>query len=241
MQRHHSRTRRNAAALGALMIVMLLTLGSGTAGAGGAGGGTTGGSTALGPLSATFWRWVLAQPAATNPLIDSTGAYCAAGQRGPVFFLVGSPSGTADRTCTVPRGRAVFFPMVNAINFSTPGDGLNTPAKIWRDLQVKQRFRVDSVYAVMDGVPLVRPGAPDQRHRGCVGPARGCSPSSFAIDLPADNFWGFAPGAYQPAVSDGYYVLLPSLAPGTHEVRFGGKGYAGGAFSQSITYTLRVR
>jgi hypothetical protein len=61
-------------------------------------------------LSVAWWQWVLAQPAATNPLPDPTGGRCAVGQSGPVFFLVGT-SGTEpvvrDR-CTVPARRFLF-------------------------------------------------------------------------------------------------------------------------------------
>ena len=95
-----------------------------------------------GAWSALWWRYVLEHPAAETPLADATGERCQIGQSGPVFFLVGvGGSGAVTRNqCVVPRGKAIFFPMVNAFDVHTPGDGLNTPRKVWRDLQVTGGF-----------------------------------------------------------------------------------------------------
>src|SRR5262249_18467974 len=57
-------------------------------------------------LASNWWKWVLAQPAATSPLLDSTGANCSAGQSGLVWFLAGAADSTpVQRTCTVPYGK----------------------------------------------------------------------------------------------------------------------------------------
>src|SRR5262249_22552324 len=90
-----------------------------------------------GGWSAAWWQYVLAQPASSSPRVDPTGAGCGTGQSGRVFFLVGtSGSGTATRDgCTVPAGKALFFPLVNAFDVHTPGDGLDTPLLVWNDLQ----------------------------------------------------------------------------------------------------------
>ena len=48
-------------------------------------------------------------------------------------------------------------------------------------------------------------------------------------------------GTYFPVVADGYYLLLAPLRPGVHTIAFGGSaGVAPNAFTQDITYTLRV-
>src|SRR5262249_22517496 len=78
-----------------------------------------------GQLSAAWWQYVFSIPAnppayTPNPLFDETGSNCGVGQSAsssPVFFLVGvfNTSGTATRTkCTVPGGKFLFFPMLNA-------------------------------------------------------------------------------------------------------------------------------
>lgn len=60
-----------------------------------------------------WWQWVDSIPKSVNPMIDPTGANCAQGQSGPVWFLAGSPGGSYDRSCTIPAGKAVFFPVSN--------------------------------------------------------------------------------------------------------------------------------
>jgi len=60
-----------------------------------------------------WWQWVDAIPMSSNPMIDPTGANCAVGQSGPVWFIAGSPGGSYERSCTVPAGKGVFFPVSN--------------------------------------------------------------------------------------------------------------------------------
>jgi hypothetical protein len=63
-------------------------------------------------LSVAWWQYVLAQPDASNPLKDPTGAGCGTRQSGPVFFLVGAlGSGQATRDeCVVPARKFLFLP-----------------------------------------------------------------------------------------------------------------------------------
>src|SRR4051812_21267521 len=68
-----------------------------------------------GQWAADWWQWALAQPAATNPLLDATGARCANDQHGRVWFLAGTTGGDANRTCTVPRGTAILIPVLNNV------------------------------------------------------------------------------------------------------------------------------
>jgi hypothetical protein len=67
-------------------------------------------------LAVAWWQYALGQPKPTNPLLDPTGANCAQGQSGGVFFLTGtSPPapGTVTRdACTVSGRRALFFPLI---------------------------------------------------------------------------------------------------------------------------------
>ena len=68
-----------------------------------------------GEWGAMWWQWALSIPVSENPLFDETGEFAGVGQSGPVFFLAGvfNVSGTAERTITVPRGKALFFPLLN--------------------------------------------------------------------------------------------------------------------------------
>jgi hypothetical protein len=196
-------------------------------------------------LSAAWWKYAVAQPRASNPLLDTTsGAGCRVGQSGPVFFLVGTfgpGSGEANRDdCIVPANKALFLPLLNVIDLHVPPDGLDTPELIWADL-LSFGFRADTLRASVDGVEIGNLHPSNTPYRACVAPVAGCFPRSFSIRLPPDNVFGIAAGTYAPAVADGFYLLLAPLKPGPHTIKFGGTGSVfGGPSSQDITYRLRV-
>ena len=54
-------------------------------------------------------------PQENHPLFDETGEDCDVGQSGKVWFLGGviNETGSASRECTVPTGKAIFFPILN--------------------------------------------------------------------------------------------------------------------------------
>src|SRR3954453_11906827 len=69
--------------------------------------------------SNAWWQWAFSLPVPAgnpeaHPLFDPTGASCGAGQSGSVWFLAGSFAGrTVVRNCTIPTGKAIFFPILN--------------------------------------------------------------------------------------------------------------------------------
>lgn len=194
--------------------------------------------------SAVWWQWALSLNATGNPLPDPTGARCGAGQSrgGPVFFLVGAfGNGAITRdACVVPAGKLLFFPLVNAIDFHTPGDGLDTPELTRQDL-LKYFGPITELHAGIDGEAVGNLNPVTTPYRACAGGDPTCSPA-FNVTLPADNFWSIPAGVYYPAVADGYYLMLAPLRPGPHTITFGGTGtYAGGPLVQDITYHLIVK
>ncbi|MCX7108856.1 MAG: hypothetical protein NTX45_01765 [Proteobacteria bacterium] len=71
--------------------------------------------------SAAWLKWALSIPAATNPILDTTGDYANIGQSGKVWFLAGTTtSGITKRTITIPAGTALFFPIVNYFWLNLP-------------------------------------------------------------------------------------------------------------------------
>jgi hypothetical protein len=178
-------------------------------------------SGSLSALTAQWWQWALSIPTAQNPQLDPTGQYCMVGQRGPVWFLGGVFSGgPATRTCSVPEGATLFFPVINEVSINSPnvcGSGPeNEPVK---DLRQMSKAFIDAVPLSSIKVQVDRKKAPFQRIQSRV----------FAVALPNDNVFD-APcggpdtvpaGIYSPAVDDGYYVTLGPLKPGmVHTIRF---------------------
>src|SRR5437867_9117304 len=72
-------------------------------------------------LSTQWWQWALSLPPSVNPQTDTTGEDCVVGQRGSTWFLAGVfGGGTASRTCSIPQGTTLFFPIINSVNINTP-------------------------------------------------------------------------------------------------------------------------
>jgi hypothetical protein len=184
----------------------------------------------MGEWSASWWQWAFAIPEGRNPLLDPDGAFCAENQRGPVWFLGGVLfNGTVERRCTIPPGKHILFPIANAFWLQTPLDDPSNTEQDYRELA--QSFLPTTggdLFATLDGQPVVfDPRLPIVRTQSPV----------FTAVFPADNIFALDPTLLtgQPTVSDGYWVMLPPLAPGVHVLTFG----AGS--SQNVSYSLLVR
>src|SRR6185436_15739419 len=66
--------------------------------------------------SQAWWQWAGSFDHAESPVADRTGENCHLKQEGPVWFLAGT-YGTRRtvRTCTVPQGKHLFFPLINYV------------------------------------------------------------------------------------------------------------------------------
>jgi hypothetical protein len=176
--------------------------------------------------SAAWWQWALSLPADQNPFFDEDGSCAngANGQDGPVWFLTGviNDSGTAVRDCTVPPGKALFFPIVNVECSTAEGNG-EDEAQLRACLET---YRFADVVATVDGLPIQ-----DLEGHLVESPL-------FTFTLPDGNVLGLSPGTGD-SVANGYYLLLAPLPVGKHVLRFGGS-FPDFEFSLDITYKLTV-
>ena len=184
-------------------------------------------------LSAQWWQWALSVPAAVNPLTDPTGANCAQGQGefSNVWFLAGILEGPAvtRNECTIPPGKSLFFPILNTFFACDPPPAPEPcpPLADMRESVASQMNNPLLLEASIDGVPVQ-----------AVSSYRAAS-SVFSLQLSADNVFGAPAGTYEPAVADGYYLLVTPLTRGQHTIHF--KGTANFGFTTEATYNLTVR
>ena len=175
-------------------------------------------------------------PVPTNPFFDETGELCGEEQSGPVWFLTGvvNVSGSAERSCHVPAGKALFFPFLNfeCDNLCPPIDpalgagGLRNLCDGFMDGAVDVACEVD--------------GSSVQNPTGY----RVTSPV-FSVTFPDDNVFQFfacdvPAGTYTPFVGDGIYIMLAPLPSGEHTVHFHGRLPDFGNFTVDILYHLTV-
>lgn len=188
-------------------------------------------------LSADWVQWALSIPATENPTLDNTGEKCVVGQRGEMWLLAGVFSGgTATRTCAVPAGKPIFFPVVNSFQINSP-DVCGEPP---------ENKSVDSLRsaaaAFIDGVSDLLVEVDGK----AINNLRRIQSQVFAVALPEDNLF-VAPcaplpvpaGIYSPAVDDGYYVKLTPLDEGPHSLRIRAENPSQG-FHLDVTYNLTV-
>jgi hypothetical protein len=191
-----------------------------------------------GEWSGAWWRWAYSFPVDRHPLIDPTGELAALGQSGPVWFLAGNFGGTTTRTVTVPAGKALFFPIINASWINIPELGDNP----WSD---EQRAFARSVIApfidnafnlscTIDGVAVKD-----------IDSYRAVTPdgAEYFVTVPENSLLGLAAGSYGPSVDDGIYLMLAPLRPGQHTIHFtsASEGSALGSFALDVTYHLTVK
>lgn len=66
-------------------------------------------------LQSRWWSWAASEPESTNPVADEDGGDCARNQPKDVWFLAGTFGTRAARSCPVPAGVPLAFPLVNRI------------------------------------------------------------------------------------------------------------------------------
>lgn len=182
-------------------------------------------------LAGEWWNWALAAPPEQNPITDPDGRNCALGQQGKIWFLAGSFGETVTRTCRIPPGKALFVPLFNSLWWADAATPTIEEVRAAANLDVGDSS-VD-VRLTVDGVPLADPFA--YRAQSPPGGFRFVSlPGSMA-----DVGFGLTPGPYDPAVSDGYWVLVNRLTPGHHTIRIEATAFGGG-FNLDVTYELEI-
>jgi len=188
-------------------------------------------------LSAEWWQWALSIPTSVNPQTDLTGEDAVVGQHGSVWFLAGKfGGGTVTRTCSVPEGTQLFFPVTNQVEINTPNVCGQTGTLSVKELRASAAAFIDeatNLSVTVDGVPIKKL----QRVRSQI----------FAVALPVDNIFNspcggpgtVPPGIYSPAVDDGFYVLLDPLPLGHHALHFHSENPSQN-FMEDVTYNLTV-
>src|SRR5829696_6079893 len=139
-----------------------------------------------GEWSAKWWQWFVPIPTNDNPAVDRTGEKCAVGQNDPnVWYLAGTGGGEATRTCTIPAGKAIFFPIINVeCDYTSPD--LKTESDL-RKCAKDDQDKATNLQAIVDGVAI-----PDLKKYRVQSPLFNMTlPNKCPIDKLIKNFSHF--------------------------------------------------
>jgi hypothetical protein len=214
--------------------------------------------------SAAQWQWEIQSqniPANGQAVDPNPGTPnqpeavdCAVGQSGHVWFLLGISAfqsySTAYRSCTIPTGVGLFFPVIDnwQDNLPCPGqppgtltaDGLRQAVQ-----QVTDSIVPGSMAVTIDGRSVGGLADSSTAYRAAAGP--------FFYTLPGNNaLSAFCPGDPLPAgtmppapgaFADGVYIMLAPLSAGVHHLNLTGATSSGpsGPFSENVSYTITVQ
>jgi hypothetical protein len=193
--------------------------------------------------SVAWWNWAISLPVTGHPLFDKTGENCDVGQQGKVWFLGGvfGFSGAAERTCTIPTGKAIFFPILNIFADNVDPIDPNGPPTTFTEeelvdvyctpfLHENQKLTVE-----LDGRLLKN--LEDYE----------IEPTPFQYDMPEEDslydFFGVDLAGPPPppgAVSCGYYLMLPPLSKGKHDLHILASSDGLGHFELDVKYNLDI-
>jgi hypothetical protein len=161
-----------------------------------------------GEWTARWWQWVSSVPTKDNPTTDENCEKYAVGQNDPnVWFLTGTYGSTsAKRISTIPSGKAILSPIINAICSYGEYPALKTESELCACANSQIEY-VTNMEAKVDGVKVENL----ERYR--------VQSPLFDVILPENNILEAEVSKTQ-AVSDGYWIFLEPLHPGTHYLYF---------------------
>jgi hypothetical protein len=198
-------------------------------------------------LAAAWTQWAFSKPVdEDNPLIGGDPNYSeercdgtpVSPTQGKTWFLAGTfDASTVVRTCTMPVGTHLFFPVVNWIAFPfLPGE----------TAEGERQKAIDAMDAVLADPDFSMQVTVDGKEVKSNRIVRAISPPFFTVTLPEENvFDPFVPppgvpgDVYEGWSVDGLWVTLPPLPPGEHTIHFEASAPNVGV-SQNNTYILTV-
>src|SRR5262245_48298847 len=179
-------------------------------------------------------KWGMAIPLGVNPANDPDGSQCAINQAGPVWFLAGTFNGSASRNCTIPAGKAIFFPLDAYFDDYPCPDPNFRPAPG----QSLEAFLIADAKTFVDPVNELEADLDGRVFTDLFSYRAHSRLFPFTAPISLHDVDGCVTGSPQLAVVDGYWLFLEPLSPGEHTLHFRA---ASPAFSIEVTYHLTIR
>jgi hypothetical protein len=162
-----------------------------------------------------WWKWLVSLPKAINPVLDGSGVNCFIDQNDPdVWFLAGTLGGFAERQCTIPLGRSIFFPIINVEASFNDTEVSNEHELVSFTQTHIDDIDVRGVQVEIDNMAINNL----DRYR--------IKTPVFDLNFVEDNILNAKVGMSK-AASDGYWLFLSPLRSGLHTLLFSGSCLSG--------------
>jgi hypothetical protein len=150
-----------------------------------------------------------------------------------VWFLLGTNGGKAERSCTIPSGKAVFLNILTGECSTKEYPNLKTGPELLKCAVDGGKSGI--VSASVDGINI--PNIQAYRFQ---------SPSINVVYPSAkESVFPVAEGGPANAAGDGWYIILKPLSPGSHTVHFKGSippsEVNPTSYASDVTYHLTVK
>ncbi len=172
-----------------------------------------------------WWKWLMAFPKPCNPAFDQSGSDCAKNQSDKnVWFLAGTvmPVLSAKRSCAIPHGRAILFPVINNLISYLEYPDLETDDQLKALARKDYKLGIEMLLTIDDWI---------LSHEICR-----IDSNPFEIEYPNDNIFDTRPGVSR-AVSDGFWIFLAPLSKGIHSIYFSAKDLN---YQTNVSYAIQI-
>jgi hypothetical protein len=176
-----------------------------------------------------WWQWAYGQPKGSNPLVDDNrGNLCKNGQDSEkVWYLAGTLVNNSEvvRSCTVPLGKAILFPVSVAECSASKSNWWNNlfsniTEKLWKVCDAK----IVKLNTTVDGQT--------------VKPVFVKSSKMFKLVLPPNNVKNIESGEKE-GVNKGYWLMIEPPPIGRHNIT--SIAVDSHNFRSHVTYYLTVK
>lgn len=194
------------------------------------------------PFGSSYAAWceawvkhIYSTPCDQNPLAITTENRNDPEQLGPVFFLAGTLGGAIERTATISAGQGIFFPVLNYVaTYPCPYAGFKpAPGQTLKD------FLMRKAGEMVDQGTLMSVTFDDLRITDLL-PYRVTTELFYFNALPELTCLdACVTGELQPALADGYWIMLRPLSPGQHKLQYKAS-YPKVGWVMDVTYSITV-
>lgn len=183
-----------------------------------------------------WWNWMVGQPMDTNPTEDLKGKFANNCQTyDNVYFLCGTTKtmNNVVRNCEIPDGKSILLPVICYEHSLLEDSSVTDPLELLR-LSTKDLndYKVNDISTIIDR----------KEYNTNNGIIRIRSPL-FRITLPKNNVWGIDKEGFTVAASDGYWLFINDIDPGSYDISVKAKPSSSntGILEIDTTYKVHIK